>query len=139
MSYDVYCYRPSLIAPSSEEAQALIQSEEGAIRRDDEEARRIKATIADALLKYNPRLEPFRLDHNEVAKQMKITYEEAKAQWNHIELNPPEGDLAIQLEIHWDHVSLTVPYWYKGAKADEVFSQLSDYLRVIRETAGFFA
>ena len=139
MSYDVYCYRPSSILPSAEEAQALVQSEQDAIRRDDDEARQIKTALAAALLKYNPRLEQFSLDRNEIAKVMKITYEEAKDRWNHIELDPPEGDLAIQLEIHWDHVSLTVPYWYKGAKADEVFNQLSDYLRLIRETAGFFA
>ena len=75
----------------------------------------------------------------EVAKLMKISLEQAQAQWNHIELNPPEGDLATQLEVHWDHVSLTIPYWYTGAKADQVFDQLSAYLRVIREAAGFFA
>ena len=139
MSYDVYCYQPQSDAPDAKEAQALIKSEEGAARRDDDEARSIKRKIADALLKYNPRLEPFNVDHNEVAKLMKKTYEQAKAQWNHIELNPPEGDLAIQLEIHWDHVSLTIPYWYTGAKADQVFEQLSAYLRIIREAAGFFA
>lgn len=61
MSYDVYCYQPQSAAPDAMEAQALIQSEEGAARRDDDEARSIKRKIADALLKYNPRLEPFRL------------------------------------------------------------------------------
>jgi hypothetical protein len=40
---------------------------------------------------------------------MKITEEEAKAQWNHIELDPPEGDLAIQLTIHCDQVPITIP------------------------------
>ena len=139
MSYDVYCYRPQSDAPDAREAQALIQSEDGTIRRDDDEARSIKRKIADALLKYNPRLEPFKFDHNEIAKVMNITREQAQAQWNHIELNPPEGDLAIQLEIDWDHVSLTIPYWYTGVEADRVFEQLSAYLRVIRESAGFFA
>lgn len=139
MSYDVYCYQPQSDTPDAKEAQALIQSEEGAVRRDDDDARGIKRKIANALLKYNPRLEPFKIDHNEVAKLMKITHEQAKAQWNHIELNPPQGDLRIQLQIHWDHLSLTIPYWYTGAKADEVFEQLSAYLRVIRDAAGFFA
>ena len=32
-----------------------------------------------------------------------------------------------------------LPYWYQGSRADQVFSQVSEYLRVIRETAGFFA
>ncbi|HEX2712896.1 MAG TPA: hypothetical protein VHM88_11910, partial [Candidatus Acidoferrales bacterium] len=87
----MYCYRPQSDVPDAREAQALIQSEEGAVRRDDDEARSIKRKIADALLKYNPRLEPFKFDHNEIARLMNITREQAQAQWNHIELNPPEG------------------------------------------------
>ena len=138
MSYDIYCYRPSSGVPNAQEAQNVIQSEEDSTFRDDEEARKIKRGIADALIKYNPRLEPFKIDHNEVAKLMKISYEEAQAQWNHIELNPPKGDLATQLTVHWDHVSITIPYWYTGTKADQVFAQVSGYLRTIYDAAGFF-
>ena len=78
MSYDVYCYRPQSDAPDAREAQALIQSEEGAVRRDDDEARSIKRKIADALLKYNPRLEPFKFDHDEIAKVMNIATRRSK-------------------------------------------------------------
>ena len=139
MSYDFYCYRPISNLPLVSEAQGVIRSEEGEVRRDDDEAREMKQKIADALIEFNPRLEPFKLDHAEIAKAMKISVEEAKAQWNHIELNPPDGDLAIQLTIHWDHVSVEIPYWYTGARADRVFEQLSEYVRVIRKAAGFFA
>ncbi len=59
--------------------------------------------------------------------------------YQHVELNPPEGDLAIQLTVYDDHVFISIPYWYQGSRADQVFSQLSEYIRVIRETAGFFA
>ena len=138
MSYDVYCYRSSSNEPNAEEAQTVIQSEEHVTFRDDEEARKIKREIADALIRYNPRLEPFKIDHHEVAKMMKISYEQAQAQWSHIELNPPDGDLATQLTVYWDHVSITIPYWYTGTKADEVFAQLSAYLRVIHDATGFF-
>ena len=34
---------------------------------------------------------------------------------------------------------ISIPYWYQGSRADQAFSQLSEYIRVIRETAGFFA
>ena len=70
---------------------------------------------------------------------MKISQEHSRAQLNHIELNAPEDDLAIQPNIYWDHVFLTIPYWYKGEAADRVFEQLTTYLRLIRKAAGFFA
>lgn len=139
MSYDFYCYRPESNEPNAEEALTAIQSEENQVYRDDEEARALKQRIADALISHNPRLEPFKFDYDEIARTMNISIERARAQWNHIELNPPEGDLAIQAWIHWDHVSFEIPYWYKGAKADAVFQQLGAYARVIRQTAGFFA
>lgn len=139
MSYDFYCYRPKSDQPNAQEALAAIQSEENQVYRDDEEARATKQKIANALVACNPKLEPFKFDYNEISKSMSLTVEQARAQWNHIELNPPEGDLAIQAWVHWDHVSFAIPYWYSGSKADEVFQQLAAYVRVVREAAGFFA
>ena len=139
MSYDLYCYRPTSDTPSVEEARSIIESEEDKVYRDDDEAKAIKQKIVAALVEFNPRLEPFTFDHNLIAAGTKVSVEQARARWNHIELNPPEDDLAIQLTVHWDHVSLTTPYWYKGAKADQIFSELTAYLRVIRQTVGFFA
>jgi hypothetical protein len=132
-----YCYRPTSSSPSADEARAVIPSEEGATYRDDEEARETKWKIAKALMEYNPRLEVFKVAHGEVAELMKISKEQAKAQWN--ELNAPEGDPAIQPNIYWDHVSLTIPFWYTRKEADRVFEQLTAYLQVIRRAAGFLA
>jgi hypothetical protein len=139
MSYDLYCYHSESCTPDAKQAQALFESEETTVQRDDDDARNVRRAIADALVECNPRLKLFEFDHNEIARQMKITYEQATAKWNHIELNPPEGDLEIQLRIHSDHVSIEIPYWYTDVKADQVFEQLSAYLRVIRESAGFLA
>lgn len=138
MSYDVYCYRPNSEVPDAKEAETIITAEEDAVFRDDEEARKIKQSIATALIEHNPRLEPFKFDHNEIARMLKVSVDEAQARWNHIELNPPEGELAIQLTIHWDNVILTIPYWYTGPEADAVFQKLTGYLRVIRKSVGFF-
>jgi hypothetical protein len=139
LSYDLYCYRPTSAVPDPKEAEAVIASEEEAVFRDDEEARLIKQSISKALMEYNPRLEPFKVDHNEVAKMLKVSVQEARTRWNHIELNPPEGDLRVQLNVYWDHVDLTIPYWYTGAKADAVFQKVAEYLRVISKAARFFA
>ena len=70
---------------------------------------------------------------------MKVSEDEARARFTHIELDPEEDDLAIQLIVHDDYVFASIPYWYKGREADAVFLQLSKYLRVIRVTAGLFA
>jgi hypothetical protein len=32
-----------------------------------------------------------------------------------------------------------MPYWYVGDDADRLFSSVSEYMRLIRRTAGFFA
>jgi len=139
MSYDFYCYRPSSDKPSAEEAQGIIVAQENGTFRDDPDAREIKEKIAAALINFNPRLERFIFDYSKIAEMNKVSEEQARARWNHIELNPPEKDLAIQAWIHWDHVLFSIPYWYTGARADQVFAQLLAYLRIVKEAAGFFA
>jgi hypothetical protein len=141
MSFDLYCYRSTSVVPSATEAQALIESFNA-----DEEAGRTRDTIADvkekivsALMEYDPRLERFQFDYGKMAKAANISEREARARFQHIELNPPEGDLAIQLTVYDDHVFITIPYWYSGSDADRVFSQLSGYLEAIRRSVGFFA
>ena len=42
------------------------------------------------------------------------------------------------LKIFDNNVSITVPYWYSGDKAREVFDKIYDYTKVIRQTAGYF-
>lgn len=141
MSYDLYCYRSALGDPNSAEAEALVEAINTA-----EEAGEKKPTSSDtkekitaALIAHNPRLEPFKFDYSKIAEFQKISEDEARSSYQHVELNPPEGDLAIQLTVYDDHVFISIPYWYQGSKADQVFSQCSQYLRVIRRTAGFFA
>jgi hypothetical protein len=139
MSYDLYGYRPSSALPNIEEARAVISTEEGQPRRNDEESRTINRKIANAILDHNPRLEEFNPDFEKIAAFDKSTVEAAMARWNHIELNPPEDDLAIQLTVYGDHVDLAIPYWYKEDEAAKIFELADGYLKVIRNTAGFFA
>jgi len=141
MSYDLYCYRSQSAEPDVNEARRIIDSfnadeEAGQIRSGDPE---LKERIATALIQYNPRLERFEFDYRAIAEADKISEAQAKALYQHVELNPPEGDLAIQLIIHDDHVFITMPYWYKGEAADRLFSTVADYLRVLNRVAGLFA
>ena len=140
MSYDVYCYRAESGTPDVEEAEAFIEEIE-----EQEEAGGsavassvTREAIVAALLGHNPRLERFEFDYRQIAAIRKISESEARARYQYAQLTPPEGDLAIQLTVHEDHVFISIPYWYKGGAADPVFSALTGYVRVIGETVGFF-
>jgi hypothetical protein len=135
MSYDIYCYKSKLDRPDLEEAQAAIEVDEDEETISDPDT---KLKIAKALIDYNPRLESFGYDYDEIAKLQGTSIDEVKKTFDHIELNTPEGDLATQITIFDNNVSITVPYWYSGDKATEVFNKISDYAKVIRRTAGYF-
>ena len=140
MSYDLHCYRPTSSLPNVTEAEALVEGfnateEAGEVRSTSTQS---QEQIAAALIAHNPRLERFQFDYDKIAESLKVTEQDARRRYSHIELNTPEGDLTVQLTVYGDHVDITIPYWYEGNKADEVFSAVSGYLRVIRRTAGFF-
>ena len=138
MSYDLYCFLPRSDVPSIEEAQGIIESEETGGKVDDAKSVETKLKVVGALTECNPRLEPFRFDFAAIATLRKISEEQARRESNHIELNPPEGDPAIQLTVFGDHVAINIPYWYTGSQAEATFEQIGNYLRVIRRAVGFF-
>jgi hypothetical protein len=135
MSYDLYCYKSQLGKPDLEEAQNAIEVEED---HEVEAEPEIKLNISKALMDYNQRLERFEFDYEEIARLQGISIEEAKGKFNHIELNTPEDDLATQITIFDNYVSITVPCWYAGNKAKDVFRKVTDYTKIIRQTAGYF-
>lgn len=138
MSYDIYCYKPKSKNPSLEEAVNIIESYEYEDELMETSSLAQKKQLADVLITCNPRLEVFNLDYNEIAKLENSTVEEAKAKYTYIELNPPEEDLAIQLTIDDNRVSITIPYWYEGDKINRIFHELLRYLKVINKEAGYF-
>lgn len=138
MSYDLYCYKSQIGRPDLEEAQTLYEVDELEDANETEPDPATKLKITKALLDFNPRLESFEFDYNVIAELEKISVDEAKEQFDHIELNTPEGDLATQITIFDASVSITVPYWYSGDKANEVFDKISQYTKIIRKTAGYF-
>ncbi len=141
MSYDLYCYRPVSDSPDVNEARRLVESfnaeEEEMVQRPETIAG-MKEQIAAALLQHNPRLQRFVLDYANIARSQNISEDEARDRYQHIELNSPEGEPAAQFDIHSDYVFVNTPYRYEGRKADDLFTVLSGYLRVIRDVAGYF-
>jgi hypothetical protein len=96
-----------------------------------------KRAIADALMKADPALEVFQFGFEEIAKFQKISVEQAKIQFRHMELNGPEGGPGIQITLLDDGASVTVPYWHKDKKAKAVFAQIWEYLKVIQRVGGY--
>jgi hypothetical protein len=136
MSYDLYCYKSQLGRPDIDEAQIVVEADEE--ENDNQPDPELKLKIAKALIDFNPRLESFEFDYDEIAKLQGINKEEAKEKFDHIELNTPETDLATQITIFDNNVSITIPYWYSGNKAKEVFEKVIEYTKIIREKAGYF-
>lgn len=135
MSYDIYCYPSLLGKPDLDEARALIEAEE----ESTSDARpEIKVKIAKALLAYNPRLESFNFDFPEIAGLTEKSIEEIKEAYEHIELNTPEGDLATQITLFDSYVTISVPYWYSGENAKALFDKISDYVKIIKQSGGYF-
>src|SRR4051812_45017529 len=97
MSYDIYCFRSTSHTPDLIEAQAIVESEEVGSQPDDPTSLEIKRKIVDALTACNPRLGRFQFDYVAIAESQNIPEEQARQKCNHIELNAPEGDPAIQL------------------------------------------
>ncbi|MES2649285.1 MAG: hypothetical protein V4717_20570 [Bacteroidota bacterium] len=138
MSYDLYCYKSKIGRPDLEEAQAVIEVKEEEAYEDGQPGLETKLKIVKALMDFNPRLESFEFDYNEIAKLEGTTVDEAKEQFDHIELNTPNGDLATQITIFNNNVLITIPYWYSGDKAKTLFTSISEYTKIIHKTAGYF-
>ncbi len=139
MSYDVTCYRSKIGRPDAEEAEMLMELDEHGehVLKPSADAND-KIKITQALLDFNPRLENFDFDFDEIAKLQGISVDEAKRQFSHIELNPPEGDFAIQITVSDHDVWISFPYWYKGQELTEVFTRVHAYTTIINEVAGYY-
>jgi|GEM_PF-1030246 len=137
MSYDIYCYKSKSGNPNEEEADLIIEADNDKWATKDRDAN-TKLSIVKALTNYNPRLESFDFDYGKISELTSTTIEEAKDKFDHIELNTPEGDIAVQMTVYDNHVYINVPYWYKGDDANKLFQDLKSYIKIIRETAGYF-
>jgi hypothetical protein len=149
MSYDLYAFRSTSPAADLSEASAFLESleateESGTDDWTDEDRERRDRIVAE-LRAHNPGLSVFEFDYAEIARLDNISEDQARAQFQHAELNPSESDLkegralAIQLTVQREHVFVTAPYWYKGSDVDRLFGQLLGYLQLLRKTAGYFA
>ena len=139
MSYDFRLFQPQPGVDSLDTAQAESEDESEEInvgpKVPAKELR--KQSVAAALVKANPSLKVFGFAFEKLAKSEGISVESAQACYRHIELNGPENGNGIQITIFDDTATITVPYWHKGKKAQDVFREIWLYLSIIQEVAGY--
>jgi hypothetical protein len=134
MSYDLW----SFPVPSGEDplemVQRFMEAEEDAEVLDPDPAKEArKRILAERIVAGNPKMEPFVLQYEQIAEMQKITVAEAKRKYRYIELDCGEGGNGVQVTLHDDHATVTVPYWHQGAQAEAVFTEIWGYLRVLHE------
>src|SRR5438445_2635711 len=102
----------------------------------DPQKEALKRRVADALIARNAQLRVFQFDYDAVAKSQKISVEEARLKFRHLELNgPEEGCNGIQITLFDDEASVTVPFWREGDKAADTFREIWSYLEIISREA----
>jgi len=137
MSYDIFCYRSKSGIPDEDEAHSMIEidNDKYATVEDRSET---KLAILKALVNYNPDLIAYDHDFGDISKLSVDILQKEKNKFREIEINPREGEIAIRMTIYGNHVYINFPYWYKGDDAVKLFEQIKSYIKLIRETSGFF-
>ncbi len=136
MGYHLYCYKSQLGKPDLKEAKKVIEAKEG--ESDIAADPKIKFEISGNLLKHNPSLESIRFDYDEIAELHEITVEEAREAFNHIELNEHGEEVATQITIFNNNVSIDVPFSRSMEAVETAFDKINIYTKIIGRTAGYF-
>lgn len=135
MSYDFILFKPR--AGEDPLITAQREPEEFPDSPPDPQKEALKRRVADALIAHNPELEIFQFGYEEIAKYDKITVEEARLKYRHLELNGPEDGNGIQITLFDDEATVTVPFWHEGDKAGDVLQEIWRYLEIISREAGY--
>jgi hypothetical protein len=136
MGYHLYCYKSQIGKPDLKEAKRVIEVKEG--EEDIAADPKTKLEISASLLTHNPSLESIRFDYDEIAELEEITIEEAKSKFNHIELNDNAEEIATQITIFNNNVSIDVPFSRSPEAVEMAFGKINIYTKIIRRTAGYF-
>jgi len=137
MSYDIYLYKSKTGIPDEDEPNAIIGADMDKWAEKEINAL-IKLSIVKALTEHDPRLEALDFHYGDISKLSLKTIEEEKNKFDHIEINTSDGDFIVTIIVYDNHIFITTPYFHTGANAQELFKGIHSYIRIIRETAGYF-
>jgi len=136
MSYDFHLFKPRAGEDPLVTARRGSRLDQNTPLNPKREA--MKRKTADALVAHDPNLEIFQMDYEKIASFQKITVEQARLKFRHLELNGPEDDESgIQITLFDDEAAVAVPFWHEGKQAEESFRQIWNYLKIIHQETGF--
>jgi hypothetical protein len=135
MSYDIICYKSNLGRPDVDEASQVIEDDNDIWVKKPYNYQ-TKTAIEKALLGFDTNLQGF--DYADLAKKKNKSIDDVKKDFQKFELNTIKDDPEIHVEIFDYHVAITIPYLYQGDMAKKVFEKLKAYIKIIKETAGYF-
>jgi hypothetical protein len=136
MSYDFMLFKPRPGEDPAETAQRDVE-EWPSSAPPDPEKEALKRRVANALMAFDSKLKIHQFDYQQIAKTRKISLEQARLQFRHLELDDETTGLHIMLSD--DDAGLSVPYWHAGEKADPVFRQIFGCLQIICRETGYVA
>jgi len=142
MSYDINLVRvPPGADPEAVADASVAMDEEAQLNpgEPDSTKEQIKRRLAAALQTVNPLLTAFPFDYSDLARLEKITEQEARRRFRHIELNGPDDGNGIQITLFDDTATITIPYWHHGQKAQQALQEIWSYLEIFERDAGFRA
>jgi hypothetical protein len=139
MSYELYLFKPRADVDPLETVDELflVEDEDVHLSSPQPEKEIRKHQLADALKKLNPELEVFAPGFNETSEMDSFFGEEEAASFRHLELNETEADNGIQITLSNDKANITIPFWHRGEKAEQVFGEIWTYLALLEKEAGF--
>ncbi len=135
VSYELRLSRPSADGTSPAPAHHNATGYSGTLPDPQKEA--LKRRVADQLIAHNPQLQLFQFPYDKIAQFEKLSLEEARRKYRHLELNGPEGGNGIQMILWDDDASLTVPFWHEREKAGHAFRELWNYLEIVCRETGY--
>lgn len=135
MSYDLYCYKSISGKVDLNEAIELTQIDDENEYEIDIET---NIQIVLALLEFDNKMEGFDFDKEEINKLLSSNPDQIREELAYIELSTIDGDFALNIAFEGKIITISTPYWYEGAKAQEVFNKINEYLKIINNCADYF-
>jgi len=103
----------------------------------DPQKESLKRKVAEKLIQQNPRLQMRKLPHDRIAQFEKISLEEARRKYRHLELELPESGSGIQITLSDEEASVAVPFWHDGDKAANAIRELWSCVETICRETGY--
>src|SRR5713226_3655866 len=90
MSYDFRLFKPR----AGEDPHVTARADSTGLPSipPDPEKEALKRKVDETLVAHNPKLEVFQFDYDALARSQKISVEDARLKFRHLELNGPEED-----------------------------------------------